>query len=394
MHSYSIEWPKSVRRLPKTPLHPVIPQKTHFADFDSLRTLCVYFVIFAHSQLLLQTFTFLSDNQVWRIVSRLAYLSDVAVDVFFCISGFLISYLLFEEEASNGKISIGNFYVRRILRIWPLYFLILTTGFLLFPYIFGLFNQEYIVNNSLVYFLFFAGNYDILRISALRVSTDPIISPLWSISVEEQFYLVWPLLIAFSKNKKLICILAILGISVAFRLNFSQDWVTVYYSSFGSFFFLAAGSTLAYVAHYRSDILRRINRIPKIINIGIYVFSALAILITAPHYKSYFVPRDVLIAAFVCWVITEQIFHDKSFLKFGKIRFLDFWGKYTYGMYLWHSVCIYIIDRVFNNYGWWKTDSLAVVPYMLSILLCTHVISYVSYHAFEVSFLRLKHRFI
>ncbi len=353
----------------------------------------MYFVIFAHSQLLVNTLSYHSGNPIWRFFSRLAYLSDVSVDAFFCISGFLISYLLLEEEANNGRINIANFYMRRVLRIWPLYFFILVTGFVFFPLIANLCNIQYVVNYNYIYFLLFCGNYDLLRVAYMDLTSNPIIAPLWSISVEEQFYLIWPLLIFFSRNKKILIIIAIISVSFAFRLFHSQDWLTVYYSSVGSFFFLAAGSALAYFVHQHSDALKRMNELPKSINIAVYLLLASTIYATAPYYKSIFVMRDVLIAVFICWVILEQSFYKNSFVKFGRIKFLDFWGKYTYGMYLWHSVCIYIIDIIFKANGWWASDSFAVIPYLLCILILTHVVSYISYYYFESIFLRLKYKF-
>jgi peptidoglycan/LPS O-acetylase OafA/YrhL len=369
----------------------MIQKKTHFADIDTLRTICVYLVIIAHCRLLIQAFASVNDTRFW-FIRRFAELSDVGVDTFFCISGFLISFLLFEELSNTGKISIKNFYIRRILRIWPLYFLILVIGFTFLPYFAALINQEYILEFNVIYFAFFAGNYDLLRVAYAGLHTNSVISPLWSISVEEQFYLIWPLLIVFSKKRTLGIILLVFAISFALRLYFKNEWITVYYSSLG-FFFLAAGSVLAYFSHYYQDKIRVINRLPRTVNISIYLISISAIIYTIPYSRQYFVARDLLIAVFVCWVIAEQTFYDKSFIKFRRIKFLDFWGKYTYGMYLWHAVCIYFIDVIFMSNKWWKPDSLAVIPYMLSVLLLTHVVSYASYHLFEAYFLRLKHRF-
>ena len=110
----------------------------------------------------------------------------------FLISGFLITYLLLEEKKTNGRISIGKFLIRRSLRIWPLYFLVIAIGPVLVSWL-----QEPTPNYT--WNLFFIGNFDVIFSQKWLYP----FSHLWSICIEEHFYLIWPFLIAYVPIKRL-----------------------------------------------------------------------------------------------------------------------------------------------------------------------------------------------
>ncbi len=117
-----------------------------------------------------------------------------SLDVFFIISGFLITQLLFRERDLNGTVDLKAFYVRRLLRIWPLYFFIIGIAFL--PSAFD--RSQASGWLDLLSFVFFAGNWGpVLGHWPHAV----ILVPLWSVSFEEQFYLLWPLVLRRASRK-------------------------------------------------------------------------------------------------------------------------------------------------------------------------------------------------
>ena len=118
------------------------------------------------------------------------------VQLFFILSGYLITTLLLREEARYGRIALGAFWIRRILRIWPLYYLVVLIGFFLLPGIEGQFGTtgfRETLRIHLLPFLAFLGNWSM---ALIRPAADWL-SVLWSVCVEEQFYLIVPLFIAF-----------------------------------------------------------------------------------------------------------------------------------------------------------------------------------------------------
>ena len=117
------------------------------------------------------------------------------VPVFFCLSAFLITELLTVEKSRTGTVNAKAFYVRRILRIWPLYFLMLGFGFT----VSRLHPGWAIPVRGLVAYLLLVGNWYTARHGTLTSG----IGPLWSVSVEEQFYIVWPILVLFLTRRRL-----------------------------------------------------------------------------------------------------------------------------------------------------------------------------------------------
>jgi len=126
-------------------------------------------------------------------------LAGYGVSMFFVLSGFLITYLL-QEEGAKAKIDIKKFYVRRILRIWPLYYLYL--GFVILLMII---NDKPINVTSLIYYVFFSANIPFILETGLLY-----LGHYWSLGVEEQFYLFWPWLVRNGKYLLQIIILLII----------------------------------------------------------------------------------------------------------------------------------------------------------------------------------------
>jgi peptidoglycan/LPS O-acetylase OafA/YrhL len=137
-----------------------------------------------------------------------------AVEFFFVLSGFLITFLLLKEYEAKRNINVGNFYMRRVLRIWPLYFILVVLGLIVVPVFFQIIN----LNNPhvlpffeafLLYVLFLPNLVNILYGGGL-------LQPLWSIGIEEQFYLLWAPAVKFFRKY----LPAILVSVIIFRLTF------------------------------------------------------------------------------------------------------------------------------------------------------------------------------
>ena len=111
----------------------------HFKGLDSLRFFAAYLVVLHHAEQIRMTYGLFNLKQ-YSLFNN----GGLAVTFFFVLSGFLISYLLLKEQFGKGTISVKKFYFRRVLRIWPLYFLLILIGTLLLPYILDILSYNYI----------------------------------------------------------------------------------------------------------------------------------------------------------------------------------------------------------------------------------------------------------
>ena len=229
--------------------------KVFFPNLDGLRFFAFFLVFVNHATGSLgynnhsETFAYIRSHFFWN--------GDLGVSFFFVLSGFLITYLLLKEKELSGKINIKNFYLRRVLRIWPLYFLIVAMCLLVFPMLENTLSKWFAIGVSTDeinkwFCLTFTGNFDYIY----NGINNFMIGILWSVSIEEQFYLFWPLIVAFVPTKYLlkIFLLIILG-SIAFRFFYAQgNPMIIKYHSLSSISDLASGAVIAYLAFQKGVI--------------------------------------------------------------------------------------------------------------------------------------------
>ena len=157
----------------------------YFAALDGLRCLSILWVIGFHAQL--------TNPLLHRIFRR----GDWGVGLFFAISGFLITTLLLRERTATGTIALGKFYARRTLRIFPLYYAaIVLYSLLVWRFEHGPEKGEFF--RHLPFFMTYSSNWFVDRFAADRV----IFAFSWTLATEEQFYLLWPSIIRFSRRPK------------------------------------------------------------------------------------------------------------------------------------------------------------------------------------------------
>jgi peptidoglycan/LPS O-acetylase OafA/YrhL len=147
-----------------------------FPAFDGFRGIGVVVVIFTHCPQVLESSLY---NAIWH-VNQLSRVGYIALDIFFVMSGFFITRLLLRERAKTGRISFKDFYIRRALRIFPVYYLTVFVCLFLFS-----FDRADTISLLSYTFNFY---------HPLHPTPNPL-EHTWSLSVEEQFYFFWPLLI-------------------------------------------------------------------------------------------------------------------------------------------------------------------------------------------------------
>ena len=318
----------------------------------------------------------------WMLAAKEA--GAYGVDLFFVLSSYLITELLLREHASRGKFSVPAFYIRRALRIWPLYFTFLAATVFVIPRIFPdeRFGPKYIGS-----FALFVGNW----VCAFYGLPFSVASPLWSISVEEQFYLGWPLLLLiFGVSRIRHLAVAMIAIAVATRVllaAFDVEHPGVWCNTFARLDSIAVGAILAVSLGGHAP---RIKRVPRVI----LFFVSLVMFLLAAKYLGQDGPSSIVtysVTAVAGVMLLVAVLHtDAAFLRLRPFSWFVYLGRISYGLYVFHLLSIALLPTLFvTAFGIAPTFGQRVVlSFLLTVLFAAS-----SYTWLEEPFLRLKRRF-
>lgn len=374
-----------------TPLGTSSPSAIFFPNFDGLRFIAFLLVFLHHS--FGTDVAVLQQNPILKAFDRAFANGELGVNFFFVLSGFLITYLLLAERQWTGRINIGRFYMRRILRIWPLYYAVVLFGFLGYPLLKQALGGEVSAETaSPFYYAIFAANFNDLWHGLPDAS---VLGVLWSVGVEEQFYLLWaPLLWALPVSTYSRAFIAIIVFSAIFRW-YHPDYLVLKYHTFSCISDMCIGGVAAYICFFSASFRARIAQLPRWSIAVLY----LCLGITLIWRQSIFIgtmglmlERLVFSLLFV-GVLLEQNYCQNSIFKVGNWHFISHWGRYTYGLYCLHFIGILVTMTLSRKIG--LHDKLwGVILFETSCSLVLAMgLSWLSYHYFERPFLRLKDRF-
>jgi peptidoglycan/LPS O-acetylase OafA/YrhL len=378
--------------------------KIYFENLDGLRFFAFLVVFVSHAALFLG---YNATSTTFSLIKKYVLVNgDAGVSFFFVLSGFLITYLLFIEQDKTGDISLKKFYLRRILRIWPVYFTTLIVGFFILPtFTYLLIGDEtlpFLMNPPLWVlpkYLFFLANFDLAFHAGASVPTDI----LWSISVEEQFYLIWPWVMVLLPRKHLIKFISFtIVVSCIYRYLYAFSPYVLAYSTFSVMSDLAVGSLLAWFVYTKSHIVNLLRHTPRSIIVFIYTLVPIAIFgrhyivdlfLNQPQFMSSFATFFPLILAFLyAFIIFEQNELFKSFFKVGKLKMLSFLGKISYGFYSYHMFAFAIVLSIALKFGVIIRYSSMIQWFTFVILsfVTTLGLAVLSYNVMEKKLLKLK----
>jgi peptidoglycan/LPS O-acetylase OafA/YrhL len=372
-------------------------RKIYFPGLNGLRFWAAFFVILHHVEQfkLWQGMPNLFRNNFFESIGH------QGVSLFFVLSGFLITYLLLAEYEKTHHIAIKNFYIRRILRIWPLYYLIMFVGLFVLPRFISIGPVSELPEHftlKVMLFMFMLPN-------VLRVMEAPIVgaNQAWSVGVEEQFYILWPLLIRTFRKVllKFLIIFIILKFSVTVIMAVSLDHMLspdyqymMYLRTIQRFWDLfqieqmSFGAIGAYVLFYRKEKILKVIYHPLS-----QIFMAIGIVfILTVRFK--FIGQT-LFDALLFSILIINVSTNKNFILKLENRFYTYLGNISYGIYMYHTVCIAIMITVLQRFGIDKSNFVLfnVLMYVCSVLL-TLLVSGLSYRYFESFFLKQKERFM
>lgn len=372
-------------------------QINYFKGLDGLRFLAAYLVVLHHAEQIRM------KNGLFNLKAfSLFNNGGVAVTFFFVLSGFLISYLLIREQSETSDISIKKFYVRRILRIWPLYFLLVIIGTFIIPLVLNIighpYEMPYVFNEVILYYVFF---------SPFMVNIlfgHHLLEPLWSIGVEELFYILWAPLFKFLKKYMLIVVLSIIALKfflliIINMFQFSPDLIKVIRML--EFESMAIGGLTAYIIYHRNKKIESDFLFSKPIQIILITFIVAKIfagkyLIENSAFFDYLYNSGdfskVLLTCSFAWLIVNISLNDKSLVNLDN-KILTFLGNISYGVYMYHMLIIFGIVLILKNPLAKMSDVTATVLFYSITTMGVILVSFVSKRVFEDYFLGLKKKF-
>lgn len=372
-------------------------RKIYFPGLNGLRFWAAFFVILHHVE----------QFKLWQGLPNLfktnffESIGHQGVALFFVLSGFLITYLLLAEYEKTHHIAVKNFYIRRILRIWPLYYLIMIIGFFVLPHFISIGPVSQLHEHfslKILLFLFMLPN-------VLRVVEAPIVgaNQAWSVGIEEQFYILWPLLIrTFRKNLlKFLVIFIALKFSVTVIMAISLDYLLVpdfrymaYLRTIQRFWNLfqieqmSFGAIGAYVLFYKKEKILKLIYHPLA---QIFMVAGIVIILTV---RFHFIGQTLFDALLFTILIINISTNKKFFIKLENPLY-SYLGNISYGIYMYHTICISIVLTILQKTGFGQNNPILfnVMLYSVSVVL-TIAIAGLSYKYFESFFLKLKEKFM
>ena len=372
-------------------------KKIYFPGLNGLRFIGAFVVIIGHIEFLksVQGLPNLMHVPFYKNTS-----GHLGVILFFVLSGFLITYLLLNELKEKSTIHIWKFYMRRVLRIWPLYYFMILISIFLIPLLFSFFHfsiTKPYTWSEIKYYLFFLPNISKSMGSYINGAVH-----LWSIGVEEQFYILWPLLMLVFRKYTLLLLLAIFfGITITplflGYLNYRTDLFSgneLFYNRLSLFIIhfkinsMAIGGFIAYVVFKKKKWLEvfKLDFIEIILFVGTLLLWLSGTVLTQFNDEIY----SLLFGIIILNIATKS----KPVITLEN-NFFTFMGKISYGLYVYHWIVILtIIEVLKKSYVDFKGDivEMNIILYSTSITL-TIVISYLSFHYLEKPFVQWKTKF-
>ncbi len=366
--------------------------KSYFPNLDGLRFFCFLSVFLFHG--------FHTNNAAIEASGIFIFLKKtvfgngfLGVNFFFVLSGFLITYLLIKEKKTTAAIHITHFWMRRILRIWPLYFACVFYGFVIFPYTKMLAGAVPNETANPWYYIAFISNFDYIQ-KGLPDATG--LGVLWSVAIEEQFYLAWPVILSFFPVKKFwIPLSLILTGSIIFRalndIPILHEMHTL--SCIGD---MALGGLGAWLILQSPGFKKHVEIMPRYFIILVYAAFIFVFLFRDEFLlNSYWlrVFERLFISLIMLLIILEQCFAKYSFYKMGNFKLASRLGLVTYGLYCLHFIIISAVLGLTKLAGLNNKLWQAVLLEPALSLIITIAVALFSYRFFEAPFLKLKDKF-
>ena len=380
--------------------------KIYFGGLNGLRFFAATAVIFHH----------IEQYKLWASVNGTYYASAFtgdgllstiiqafghkAVSFFFVLSGFLITYLLLAETTKTGTVALKKFYVRRILRIWPVYYLVIAIAFFVVPHFFDIGgNGQHLLSHH--FWIWFGLSFFMLP-NLVRYNSVEVVggSQTWSVGVEEQFYLIWPWLVrTFRKRFVRMLLILIVGkllVSVTMGLlatNLPAGTLQTICNKFVLYWNLfkieqmAVGALGAWYLYHKKEKAMSFFYHPVTNTVTMFLFLSL-------FFIEYKFQGDTLLEALIFLLVIINVSTNKSYPVKMRHPAFNTLGNISYGIYMYHTIIIAILFTVFAKFDLQSSPLLFnILMYTLATGL-TILVSWLSYTYYETWFLKWKEKFM
>jgi len=364
----------------------------YIPQFDIIRFFAAFMIVIYHAYIAWKGWFGLPgilSTGDYKTLSGIGYHVDLflrnlpfGVDIFFFISGYLLTYLLVVEKEKYGKVNIPNFYIRRGLRIWPLYFFLVAIAPLLVNWL----DEKHPVYWPTIALI---NNFETI---CTQQWTYPF-AHFWSICIEEHFYIFWPLIVAFIPVRKLpFAITLLLGLSWGYKIYtyifLSSNWYQIYLHTFSRMDVILLGGLLA-VYYIKKPFVFRLHWL------SITIIAVILLVLLSFDDISNFenmlngVTRRVVYIVLLGLIMMDTLFNPERTSRISKFKPLLYLGKVSYGIYMYGNILVLIvIKKVLLHY-----HINNIYLYFFIVFTASLIIPVISYELLEKPFLRLKQRF-
>ena len=315
------------------------------------------------------------SNQLLAGIKKIAVFGQTGVSLFFVLSGFLITRILLKSK--SDKDYFKNFFIRRSLRIFPLYFLFLIIYYYFLPFWFGELN-----NSPKWFYWVYLQN---IAMTFNWPNNGP--SHFWSLAVEEHFYLFWPFVVYFLNTKKVFVFgISLILISFLFRFILTQANYESFYFTFSRLDDLVLGTFLA-LLEKKNFLNSKAKKIFYTTFIFLFFLNLISFLFAQyiPHFWLQIFKYPLIGTLYFTLIGILICPPESSLFNFLKFPWLRFSGKISYGLYVYHPLVFMVSEKFLqiNN----------VFIEFSSLVLITVLVSIFSFYVYENQFLKLKRFF-
>jgi len=312
-----------------------------------------------------------------------------AVYCFFTLSGYLITRLLIKEKTAFNDINLKLFYMRRILRIWPVYFLVFIVGMLYYhvvlPKLGVATKDNYSIPVAILLCVFFLSN-----VFQKLFATGSILAIMWSIGVEEQFYLVWPVIFKKIKLNNILLLLLALYLVIFLYNFFNPKSILLEFRFLFDFMIIGGIASILIDRHHQyatALFLKLWFRIISALLFCIVFFTSLLSFVQTWNQQTY----DLL-----CGIISISFIITLTYLpSLKQLKRATYFGKISYSIYMYHMIIVNLVLFIALKLHFAAHFSAAQLFFIINglVITITMIAAHISYKYFESYFLSLKDKF-
>ncbi len=368
----------------------------HIPVLDGIRAYAVLLVCLVHFFQVDEASLYNSHEYLGIILFKLSQIGLKGVELFFLLSGFLITGILVESKKS--KKYFRSFYARRFIRIFPLYYFVLAISFLVLPHLRDIDDAgKYVIDNQFWLWTYTSNLSQLLGFSVGGWDaslTLPSFGHFWSLSVEEHFYIFWPFIIYYVREvhlkKAMWFIVAVSFLSVIGNFIYPDYWPVLGWSTIKCSGILSLGGLLALEYRYEKK-WNQISMVAKKLILPIFLLFILSNFVPRRYDILHVITYFTSIMAFLLLLIValnNNIVTDNLF----KRQWLFFIGKISYGIYVYHGLLRPYFKKYIYHDLLHQIDNgiIASILYTIMATSISILIAWVSWEFIEKPILKLK----